>query len=160
MQLQDLLYHIDDIENRNRRNNIKFRVLPETVESGQLNNTLQNLFSSLLAGSIKALILLDRAYRAMDPRRQNVSRDVICRVQYYIEKEALMSAARSNPPEYEGTPFMFLHDLSRRTLSLRWAPKPLLAVLQKQDIRYRWGYTFQLNGVQEPSQVSKLPHCG
>lgn len=131
MQLQDLLYHIDDIENRNRRNNIKFRVLPETVEPGQLHNTLQNLFSSLLAGSIKALILLDRAHRAMDPRGQNaqVSRDVICRVQYYTEKEALRSAARFNPPEYEGTPFMFLHDLSRRTLLLRRAPKPLLAVL-------------------------------
>lgn len=41
VMLQQLIYHQDDIENRNRQNNIRIRGIPETVEHKDLSGAGQ-----------------------------------------------------------------------------------------------------------------------
>lgn len=139
--------HLDDIENRNRRNNIRVRGIPEIILHKDLDLTLQKIFASLMDSSPSNSIELDRAHRALGPRpsENDRPRDVICRVHYFKQKDQIMSAARSKGPvSLDGYQVNLLPDLSRRTLQLRRALKPLLEALKAQNVLYRWGYPFAL----------------
>lgn len=59
--------HIDDIENRNQRNNIRIRGLPESVQNKDLDSTLQRIFATILDSPPSESIELDRAHRSLGP---------------------------------------------------------------------------------------------
>lgn len=61
--LQQLMYQQDDIENRNRQNNIRIRGIPETVEHKDLAGAVAAIFNQLLQQPKDAPIELDRNYR-------------------------------------------------------------------------------------------------
>lgn len=138
---------IDDIENKNRRNNIRIRGLPETISLEDLIRTLRGIFNILLQNPPTTEIIFDWAHRTaglrkIDPTRP---RNVICRIHYFYIKEKIMLAARQNKTiDFEGTKIILFQDLSRHKLVLRKPLKPLLEHLQKRDIQYRWSFPFQL----------------
>lgn len=68
--IQNLIYHVDDIENCAHRNNVRIRWLPETIFHAQLPIVLQSICASLLQiPPDGAPVLLDRAHRALGPRK-------------------------------------------------------------------------------------------
>lgn len=129
--------HLEDIENRNRRNNIRIRGIPESVLPKDIEPTLQRLFNVILSSPEGSTIELDRAHRALGPRPQegDKPRDIICRVHHYKQKETIMRLARSSCPlQFESSSVSLMPDLARRTLFLRRALKPLLEVLRANDV--------------------------
>lgn len=48
LQMQDLHRHLEDLDNRGRRNNLGVLVLPETVEKDQLRQAVMAILSNLL----------------------------------------------------------------------------------------------------------------
>lgn len=147
LQIQQLIYHQDDQENRARRNNIRIRGLPESVENTDLSPAVIAIFNDLLHKEKEAPIELDRVHRALGPKNPNLEhpRDVICRVHFYAIKDAIMKAARSQDAIYfNGTPISLLPDVSKLTLDMRRALKPLTSALQAKQIKYRWGFPFNL----------------
>lgn len=147
-QLFTLQQHIDDVENRNRRNNIRLRGLPEAVGSDELYPALLSIFNDLLGRPPDIHIELDRAHRALRPPSQDDQnpRDVICRVHYYALKEDILRAARARRQVfYKEAQVQLFPDLSRHTLAQRAALKPILEVLRDKDIPYRWGFPFALS---------------
>ncbi|KAG8566310.1 hypothetical protein GDO81_013181 [Engystomops pustulosus] len=146
-QLQQLTDQLDDAENRGRRNNIRIRGLPETVESSQLHSELRLLFNSVLEVPGDSPVELDRAHRALQPRPapNEPPRDVICRVHRYQLKESIMFKARAaDQILFQETPVQLLPDLSRLTLLKRKALRPFLEVLRQRNIPYTWGFPFRL----------------
>lgn len=147
LQIQQLMYHQDDQENRARRNNIRIRGLPESVETKDLAPAVIAMFNELLQKDKDAPLELDRIHRALGPKSQNLEhpRDVICRVHFYAVKDAIMQAARSqNAVHFNGTAVSLLPDISKLTLDMRRALKPLTGALQAKQIKYRWGFPFNL----------------
>ncbi|XP_073500594.1 uncharacterized protein [Phyllobates terribilis] len=143
----NLQSHLDDLENRGRRNNLRIRGLPELVVTADLPSTLNHIFNKILGAPPSSVIELDRAHRALRPMDldPNKPRDVICRVHYYKAKEEILLKSRdSSATMYKGKQLMILPDLSRRTLSMRAALKPLTDALRVRDIPYRWGFPFSL----------------
>lgn len=137
----------DNLENRSRRNNIRVRGLPETVNVENLRKTLQNIFNSLLERPGETEIEIDRVHRIQGPKVNDSGkpRDVICRIHFFQVKEKIMIAARRHRDfEYEGAQIIFLQDLSKYTLIRRKAVKPLLDVLREREILFRWGFPFQV----------------
>lgn len=61
--LQQLMYHQDDIENRNRRNNIRIRGIPETIEHKDLTKAVTVIFNQLLQQPKDTHIELNRVHR-------------------------------------------------------------------------------------------------
>lgn len=60
--------HLKDLDNRGRRNNIRVRGIPETVESAQIIPALQRMFSSLLERQEDMGIDFLRAHRVLRPK--------------------------------------------------------------------------------------------
>lgn len=145
--LKHIINSTDELENRSRRNNIRVRGLPESVNTENLKKVLQDIFNSLLKQPNSVEIEIDRAHRIQSLKEPDSkrSRDVICRINFFQIKGSIMAATRLHRDfEYQGTHLIFFQDLSRYTLIRRKAVKPLLDVLREKEILYRWGFPFQI----------------
>ncbi|CAN2391859.1 hypothetical protein PRIEUP_LOCUS1899, partial [Pristimantis euphronides] len=152
-QISDMSTHLDDLDNRNGRNNIRIRGLSEEVGNQQLEEWALKFFSDLLNRPRDQPILIDRIYRAwIPPNNLNPDRpcDVVCRIHFFKDKEATLRASWSarQDPNQDCSVFV-LPDIAKKTLALRKALKPLLMELKTRDISYRWGYPFQLSARKE-----------
>ncbi|XP_056403194.1 transmembrane protein 260 isoform X4 [Hyla sarda] len=140
--------HLDDVENRSRRNNVRIRGLPEATRNQELFPTVTGIFNLLLGRPPDTHIELDRVHRALrapstDPTRP---RDVICRVHEYALKEQIMTKVRQRGDvDFDGATLQLYPDLSRRTLRQRAILRPLLRELQNRNLPYRWGFPFALH---------------
>lgn len=156
-----LISQLDDLENRNRRNNIRLRGIPESVQTQDLIPSLTKLFNTILGREPETTIAFDRAHRALRPQSSDPTRprDVICRIHLYSLKDDIMRKARMLPDlTIQASKIALFPDLSRRTLRLRAATKPLLAVLQARKIPYRWGFPFALHAhLQDRSAILRTP---
>lgn len=136
-----------DIEDRNRRNNIKIRGIPESVSGPELIPYIQQVMASLLKPISKRDLILDRAHRLTKPKNIPASapRDVILRVHFYHIKEALMRISRDTSPLPE--PYhqlKFYADLSQFTIQARRKLQPVTTALRQHQIPYRWGFPTRL----------------
>lgn len=147
MQLRDIQRHVEDLENRGRRHNLRVRGLPESVDNTQLNATVSAIFSQLLESQCIEVINMDRIHRALRPKGRDTDppRDVICFINDYRLKEDILKQARiKRTTEYEGHRISIYQDLSAITLRHRKDLRPLLEILQSKNIPYRWKFPFAL----------------
>ncbi|CAN2390698.1 hypothetical protein PRIEUP_LOCUS735, partial [Pristimantis euphronides] len=165
-QITNILTHTDDLENRHRRNNLHIRGVPEDIDHLSLEKWAVKFFGVLLHRPPDRPVLIDRMHRSSGLYKGDMGRprDVICCMHYYKEKEAIIRAAwRENLQTSQSFPIKVLSDLSKRTLNLRRALKPLLLELKNRNIPYRWGYPFQFSVRRDGKtvffkQIEDLPH--
>lgn len=137
------LYKIEDQENRNRRNNIRIRGLPEATGDEDLLPSIRGIFNGMLGQAADYPLKIDRVHRALRPRNlsSDTPRNVICQVHYYDEKELIMKKAKEAASlDFDGAILSFYPDLARETLERRRALRPLTEKLQAASIKYRWGF--------------------
>ena len=145
--LIDINRHLEDLDNRGRRANIRVRGIPESVENAQIIPTLRRVFNSLLEGQEDAAIDFVRAHRALRPKGPDTAppRDIICCLQNYpLKEEIMIKARRNNRVVFNGESIMLFHDLSQITLRNRRALRPLLEVLREKELIYSWRFPFAL----------------
>ncbi|CAH2252804.1 Hypothetical predicted protein [Pelobates cultripes] len=145
---------IADNEDRDRRNNIRLRGVPETIGPQDLTKFVQKLFKTLIPTLEEADLLLDKTHRLHKPRHlpASIPRDVITMVHYFLVKDQLMQASRLTttlPGEYAD--IKLLIDLSAATTYKRQTFAPITAALRNANILYKWGFQAKLlikrNGV-------------
>lgn len=115
LQIQQLIYHQADQENRARPNNIRIRGLPESFETKDLAPAVIAIFNDLMQKDKDAPLELDRVHGALRLKNPNLEhpRDVICRVNFYAIKDAIMQAARTQEAIcFNGTQISLLPDIS------------------------------------------------
>lgn len=137
------LYKLEDLENRNRRNNIRVRGLPEATGDSDLEPSIRGIFNTIMGNPVTAPLRFDRVHRALRPRNTNSDqpRDVICRLHYFEDKNAIMMKMRGLPNiDFDGATITIFPDISKDTLDRRRALKPLLDLLRTDGITYRWGF--------------------
>ncbi|XP_066430812.1 vomeronasal type-2 receptor 26-like [Eleutherodactylus coqui] len=85
-----------DVEDRNRRNNIKIHGVPEKVSNAEISDYVTSLIRKVLPNLSEQELKIDRAHRISLPRflKENSPRDIIVRIHYYSTKEVLMNTAR------------------------------------------------------------------
>lgn len=145
--IQTLFLLHEDLENRNRRNNIRLRGIPEATGLEDLFHTVKSIFSHFLGSPADLDLELNRVHRALGPRNPDPAnpRDVLCRVHFFGAKEKIMGKARQHGPiDFDRATVTLLTDLSKYTLDKRKALKPLLNLLRDHDLTYRWSFPFQL----------------
>lgn len=149
--LREFQRHLEDLDNRGRRNNIRVRGLPEATQDEDLQVTLQAIFNNVLGRPENQRIKLDRAHRALRPRGPGPRpRDVICRVHNFALKEDIMrKACNMHTIDFDGAPIQLYPDLSWITLQQRRSLQPLFTSLKEHDYRYHWGLTFSLTAKKD-----------
>lgn len=161
LQLRDLNRHLEDLDNRGRRHNLRIRGLPETIDRDQLENSVINLFNNLLDRPPLSPIQMERIHRALRPkgRESDPPRDVICCIVDFQLKEEILRAARNRTRiTHDNSVIKIFQDLSAITLRHRRDLRPLLEVLNAQGIHYRWRFPFCLYAsFQGKSAYLKVP---
>lgn len=87
-----------DLENRECRQNLQVRGIPETVGDQDIRPYLLNLFNMVAPNIPDIDWRLDRAHRLLAPKPPAGAnpQDIIVRFHYYDNKEALSMATRNN----------------------------------------------------------------
>lgn len=143
-----LAMQLVDLENRNRRDNIRVRGVPETVKSADLLPMVTSIFNVYLKRDPGEYIEIDRLHRAPGRRQGNGERprDIIVKMHYSATKEDIMRQARERGPQMiEGAEVLLLQDLSKKTLEMRRIVKPLLSLITSKGANYRWTFPFGLS---------------
>lgn len=137
--------HVEDLDNRNRRNNIRIRGAPETITDLPAYST--KLFLSLLPEQNPQSFTCDRIQRALraKPPPDKPPRDIILCMKDFLVKEEIMRAARSlRNITLDGVHLQLYPDISQATLDRRRKMKEITTILSTARIRYRWGFPFKL----------------
>lgn len=160
IMLRDTQRHVEDLDNMGRRNNIRVRGIPETEGAEDLQTTLQSVFNNLIREPPTKHIEMDRAHRALRPKGATPKpRDIICRIRSYPLKEEIIKQARlARKATFDDIQIQLYPDLSWITLQKRRLLQPLLHILQKKAITYRWGFPFSLSAKhQGKSAILRYP---
>lgn len=79
VESQEMQLHLEEMEDRSRRNNLRLRGLPEATGPEDLAVTVTAIFDSLLDPTPPSI---DRVHRTLGPKSTEPSRpqDVLCRL--------------------------------------------------------------------------------
>lgn len=136
---------VEDLDNRNRRHNIRLRGVPESVTD--LMPMVSKIFHNLLPDRPSSAFTCDRIHRALRPKPtpDKPPRDIIMCMKDFLVKEDIMRAARNSPNiSLEGKKLQIYPDISPATLDRRRRMKEVTNILQAARIKYRWGFPFKL----------------
>ena len=142
---------VEDLDNRNRRQNLRLRGFPESITD--LIPAVIRLFKSLLPEREAAAFTCDRIHRALRPKPPDDKppRDIILCLKDFLIKEEILRAARNTPRiTLDDFTIQIFPDLSPASLDRRRGMKEVTTVLQSARIRYKWGFPFKLS----------IPHNG
>lgn len=146
-----ILYKIEDQENRDRRQNVRLRNVPEN-KGEDLRRMIPQILGPLLGEEDKEFPKIERTHRVgklfnSDHQRP---RDIIIRFRYYEDKALILSKMRGKPPvKFEGSEIQIYTDLASETLARRRLLKPLLDQMRELNIKYSWGFPACLRGFRD-----------
>lgn len=135
------LYKLEDLENRNRRNNLRIRECPEATRDNDIKPLIWGILNTILGNPVTdPLRFVHRALRLRNVTTDQ-PRDVICRLHYFEDKNTIMVKLRSTPNiDFDGAVINTFPDLSKKTLDRHRALKPLLDQLRTDGVTHRWGF--------------------
>lgn len=136
-----------DAEDRNRRNNLKVRGIPESIQQSDLAKYMRDLILHFLPECDKQHLILDRTHRLPKPKGipEHLPRDVITRVHFFHIKEDFLKAIRMQQPlPNPYSKIQVFPDLSQATLQWRKQLLHVTLALRQQSIQYRWGFPQKL----------------
>ena len=122
-QVQSMAEHIDDLENRGRRKNVRVIGLPEDAEGSNPTKFFESWIPDLLGLETKAgRMKIERAHRTLAPKPgpNQRPRPVLIRFHNFADKQRVLDAARrSGTVRYQESSIMFFQDLSAVVLRKR-----------------------------------------
>lgn len=80
------------LEDHCRKNNVKIRSIPETVQPAALPEYFKQLLAAFLPDAPPTDLIIDRIHRL--PKPSHLSRDTIVRIHLFHTKEKFMRAAK------------------------------------------------------------------
>ncbi|OCT78735.1 hypothetical protein XELAEV_18029824mg, partial [Xenopus laevis] len=112
-EIEELHRHVEDLQNRSRRNNIRVRGVPETVQKDAILPTLLQIFNGILEREAHTVIPIDRAHRVYKPRNAppDAPRDILCCINDFPTKEKILLKARKTKQlSFEDNAIILLQD--------------------------------------------------
>lgn len=142
-QVTDMADHMDDLENRSRRCNLRLVGLPEGTEGNDVVAFMETWLPSYLDLTTKnGKIKLDRAHRSLAPRpgASQRARPIIMKLHNFADKQRVMAAARRlatqpNQPT-DRIKVSFFNDYSAAVAKKRKAFDEVKSCLRKKNVDY------------------------
>ncbi|CAH2285755.1 Hypothetical predicted protein [Pelobates cultripes] len=131
-----------DAKDRSRCNNLRFRGIPDNVDTPELLNYFQSMVKAVLPRTTNLDLPVGRIHRLPKPNNADAAapKDTIARLHFFHIKEELLRSTRTSglPGEYKN--LQIFQDFSAYTMRRRRKFQPFTAELQQRGIRYRWGF--------------------
>lgn len=131
--MMDMNRQIEDLDNRERRHNIRVRGVPESVTPEQIKPALSSIFNNLIERPEASPIEYDRALRPRAPDN-TPPRDL---PNFCLKEEILQKARTNELITFNGVDVQLFQDLSLITLKNRRVLNPLLEILKEKGVHYR-----------------------
>ncbi|XP_030048126.1 LOW QUALITY PROTEIN: bifunctional heparan sulfate N-deacetylase/N-sulfotransferase 3-like [Microcaecilia unicolor] len=152
-----LQLEVEDLENRSRRNNLRFKGVPETDQNKDCAQVIRELCARILdigmegqTNMEESEIRFDRVHRSLGPRRDQQPRDIVVCFKDYTIKDKIWKKARSQGEIlWDNNKILVFQDLALGTLQRRREFKDLTTYLQQSNFRYRWIFPFGLQFTAE-----------
>ena len=138
-----------DLENRSRRQNLRFVGVPEGLEAGNPNRFIKDLLLEIFGGDDlgDSSMTVDRAHRTLAPKPKQGERPraIIARFHYFSDKEKILKLSRNKERlYYKGSPVHIFPDVSPEVAKLRAVFNPVKAKLRAAGINYSLFYPAKL----------------
>lgn len=148
---------VADLEDRSRRNNLKLRGVPESVQQQHLEKMAKELFAALVPSLSESDLTIDRIHRIPKPSfiAADQPRDLLLRVHFFQSKDKILMAARqlhNLPGEFPQV--QILPDLSRHTLQKRRNLATITKALRNHHILHKWKHPAHLSITHNGSTVT------
>lgn len=147
----ELRNKIEDLENRHRRNNLRFVGIPERIGNDQLMDYLTKEIPKALHLDLpEEPTMIERAHRLGPPRNNpNAGNDrprpVIAKYLHWAVKEKILRAFRQNRDiQIGGNKILIFQDFSALVTQKRKAFAPVCQVLAQRNIRFQLIYPARL----------------
>lgn len=139
-QNKKLMEHVEDLENRSRRSNLRVVGIPEGSENGRDPvQFMSELLRDCLGDVFTEPPELERAHRSLapKPREGQPSRSFIVRFLRFQQKEAALRWARNHEVKFNGSSLRLYPDLSAVLAKKRAAFNPVKQALYQKGVRFR-----------------------
>lgn len=95
-QLREMHRHLEELNNRGRKHNIRLRGLSKSIEPGNLHQCVQSIFNTLLDRPHDSPIEMEHMHRALRPkgRDSDPPHNVICCLVSFPQKEDILKRVR------------------------------------------------------------------
>ncbi|KAJ3614502.1 hypothetical protein NHX12_018074 [Muraenolepis orangiensis] len=140
-QNQTLLDHVDDIENRSRRSNLRLVNIPEGSEN---DKDPVKFIAELLVECVGPDVFteppeLERAHRSLatKPIDGKPARPFVMHFLLFQQKEAALRWSRNHKVKFQGSPLRFYPDLSSALARKRTDYNGVKQALYKKGVRFR-----------------------
>lgn len=144
-EVEDLLLKLDDLENRSRRNNLRFIGFPEKCEKSDALTFMRDTIPELLNVEFDGGLEIDRAHRTPGRRKQDDQRQpprpIIIRLLRFQDRERIVEAARKmGKLQWNGHHIMIFPDYSKLVTEKRAAFKQSKQLLHQKKIAFSLRY--------------------
>uniref|UniRef100_A0A3P9IAA9 L1 transposable element RRM domain-containing protein n=1 Tax=Oryzias latipes TaxID=8090 RepID=A0A3P9IAA9_ORYLA len=137
-----------DLENRNRRQNLRVVGIKEETEGGNPSRFIAEFFSDVLGEeNFESPVVIDRAHRTLapKPRAGERPRTMIVRLHYFTDREKILQLSRNKGRlSYKGSPVHIFPDMSPEVSKLRASFNPVKVKLRNAGIPYSLFYPAKL----------------
>lgn len=140
-EVQQLREKLDDIENRERRNNLRFVGFPEECEGGDARAFLAGVIPKLWNIDFPATLEVDRAHRIgarrqAEPGQSPRPRALIARFLRFQDRERIMEAARKGKVAWNGHNIHVFPDYSKNVTEKRLRFSECKKLLHDRHMRF------------------------
>lgn len=125
-----------DLEDRNRRDNVRILGVPEGMEGASatefISTNLPKWFPNIGAQQMEIM----RAHRIGPPASENKRpRTLICKMLRFTDRDKILQASRKNPVKLRDREIRFSADFSNYTVARRRAFTPAMEEARKQEFQ-------------------------
>ena len=130
VQIEDVGNKLDDLENRSRRNNLRFEGIPESPNETwqESESKVKHLISSHMP-EVGTDFVIERAHRVGTPRSDSKPRKIVARFLNYKDREAVFKAKK----KLHGTNMFVNEDYSDRVIKKRTELIPKLKEARRKN---------------------------
>lgn len=135
-RMEDYEAKLADLEDRNRRDNVRILGIPEGAEGSNvsqfISTNLQKWFPNLAEQQIEIM----RAHRIGPLATANRGpRPLICKMLRFTDRDKILQASRKTPVKFQNRDIRFSADFSYYTVTRRRAFSPAMEEARKQGIQ-------------------------
>uniref|UniRef100_A0A3B4ZN95 L1 transposable element RRM domain-containing protein n=1 Tax=Stegastes partitus TaxID=144197 RepID=A0A3B4ZN95_9TELE len=136
----------EDNENRSRRDNIRILGLREGTEGNQPVDFFATWLPDVLGLETKrGTMKIDRAHRALGPRKENYNRPIIIKLHNFSDKQRILAAVRKKGEiSYQGDKIYIRQDLSTQVREARRQFNGVCERLIQRGLRFQMRYPASL----------------